>query len=67
MFFFYQIHFLTSILWVFRKSSGGIGIVIPVKKCHRNGKHRNPEDSCRNYQPRIELRDCLITFPIFVC
>jgi hypothetical protein len=26
--------------------------VIPVKKCHRRGKHRNPEDSCRNYQPR---------------
>ena len=22
------------------------------KKCHRNGKHRNPEDSCRNMQPR---------------
>jgi hypothetical protein len=20
------------------------------KKCHRNGKNRNPEDSCRNYQ-----------------
>jgi hypothetical protein len=36
----------------FRKSYGGTGIVIPVKKCHRNGKHRNLEDSCRNYQPR---------------
>ncbi len=42
-----QIGFLRG----FRKSSGGTGIVIPVKKCHRSGKHRNPEDSCRNFQP----------------
>jgi hypothetical protein len=27
--------------------------MIPVKKHHRKGKHRNPEDSCRNYQPRL--------------
>ncbi len=43
-----QIEFLRG----FQKSYGGTGIVIPVKKVHRNGKHRNPEDSCRNYQPR---------------
>ena len=35
----------------FRKSYGGTGIVIPVKKHHRSKKNRNPEDSCRNYQP----------------
>jgi hypothetical protein len=23
--------------------------------CHRNGKHRNPEDSCRNMQPRVNM------------
>jgi hypothetical protein len=42
----------TGFLRGFQKSYGRTGIVIPVKKVHRNGKHRNPEDSCRNYQPR---------------
>ena len=23
---------------------------------NRKGKHRNPEDSCRNYQPSLQLR-----------
>jgi hypothetical protein len=35
------------------------------KKCHRRGKHRNPEDSCRNYQPSLvflsEAFLCLLT------
>ncbi len=26
------------------------------KKCHRNGENRNPEDSCRNYQPSYSIR-----------
>ncbi len=43
----------TGFLRGFQKSYGGTGIVIPVKKVHRNGKHRNPEDSCRNYQPSV--------------
>jgi len=30
--------------------------VIPVKKLYRNGKHRNPEDSCRNRQPNAVER-----------
>ncbi len=29
--------------------------MIPVKKSHRNRKRRNPEDSCRNMQPRPGL------------
>jgi hypothetical protein len=38
---------------------GGTGILIPVKKKHRNRKHRNPEDSCRNRQPSgIVLPHC---------
>jgi len=44
----------TGFLRGFQKSSGGTGVVIPVKKYHRNGKHRNPENSCRNYQPRLQ-------------
>jgi hypothetical protein len=62
MFFFYKfISFVASYVGPnqtgfprgFQKCSGGTGIVIPVKKkCHRNGKHRDPEDSCRNRQPR---------------
>jgi len=46
----------TGFLRGFRKSSGGTGIVIPVKKGHRNGKQRNPEDSCRNYQPSCGVK-----------
>ena len=46
----------TGFLMMFQKSYGGTGIVIPVKKVHRNGKHRNPEDSCRNYQPRCGVK-----------
>ncbi len=43
----------TGFLMTFQKS--GTGIVIPVKKHHRTGKNRNPEDSCRNRQPRALL------------
>ena len=46
----------TGFLRGLRKSSGGTGIVIPVKKGHRNGKQRNPEDSCRNYQPSCGVK-----------
>jgi hypothetical protein len=45
----------TGFLRGFQKSSGRTEIVIPVKKVPQNGKHRNPEDSCRNYQPSIWL------------
>jgi len=41
----------TELLRGLRKSSGGTGIVIPVKKVPQGGKYRNPEDSSRNYQP----------------
>jgi hypothetical protein len=33
--------------------------VIPAKKHLRNGKHRNPEDSCRNRQPSLVEPDIL--------
>ncbi len=50
---FYVGHIQTGFLMTFRKSYGGTGIVIPVKKRHRSGKNRNLEDSCRNRQPSL--------------
>ena len=41
----------TVFLRGFLKCYWGTGIMIPVKKRHRKGKHSNPQDSCRNYQP----------------
>jgi hypothetical protein len=35
----------TGFLMTYRKSYGGTGIVIPVRKANRSGKNRNPEDS----------------------
>jgi len=32
----------------------GTKIEIPVKTGDRNGKYRNPEDSCRNMQPSTQ-------------
>ena len=43
----------TAFLMTFQKSYGGKGIVFPLKKHHRSGKNRNPENSSyKKYQAR---------------
>jgi hypothetical protein len=51
---FYVVPIQTGFLMTFRKSYGGTGIVIPVKKNPQEQKKRNPKDSCRNWSvPKI--------------
>ena len=64
--FFLQIHFLRSILRRHHtdRIPDGLPAKVPVeqeslfmfKTSDRNGKNRNPKDSCRNRQPCLRVR-----------
>ena len=58
----------TAFLMTFQKSYGGTGIVFPLKKHHRSGKNRNPEDSSyRKYQARQTHTHYSFKVYLFTC